>query len=286
MRRSTLLIALAAACLLAPPPAANAATLGSRLLRTGSHGGDVKQLQRTLRALGYKLSVDGGYGPQTSGVVKRYEKRHHLKVDGMVGSSEAKMILHDAALAMLKDKPPATGGQAPPPEGGSTTPPPSSDPPPQSPPQSDPPPTPAATPVFPVAGPSNFGGPGARFGAPRSGHTHQGQDVLAAENTPLVSVSAGTVHWRSYQAGGAGNYVVIRGTDGFDYVYMHLNATAPVAPGDRVTAGQLIGHVGHTGDAFGPHLHFEIWTAHWYDGGHPIDPLPYLQSWLTGSGGR
>jgi len=137
-----------------------------------------------------------------------------------------------------------------------------------------------------VAGPFNFGSPGARFGAPRSGHTHQGQDVIAAENTPLVSVSDGTVHWRSYQAGGGGNYVVIRGADGFDYVYMHLNATALVAPGDHVKAGQLIGHVGHTGDASGPHLHFEIWTAHWYDGGHPIDPLPYLQSWLAGSGAR
>src|SRR6266516_288231 len=139
MRRSTLLIALATACLLATAPAANAATLGSRLLRTGSHGSDVKQLQRALSALGYKLSVDGGYGPQTSGIVKRYEKRNHLKVDGIVGRSEAKMILHDAALAMLKDKPPATGGQSPPPEGGST-PPPASDPPPQTPPPSDPPP--------------------------------------------------------------------------------------------------------------------------------------------------
>jgi len=194
------------------------------------------------------------------------------------------MILKDAALAMLKDNPPSTGGQGPPVPGGSNPPP--SDPPPPDPPPQPPPPPPASVHVFPVEGPFSFGGPGARFGAPRGNHTHQGQDVLAAENTPVVSVSAGTVYWRSYQAGGAGNYVVIRGSDGYDYVYMHFHETALAAPGDHVKAGQLIGHVGHTGDAQGPHLHFEVWDGHWQGGGHPIDPLPFLQSWLAGSSGR
>jgi murein DD-endopeptidase MepM/ murein hydrolase activator NlpD len=136
--------------------------------------------------------------------------------------------------------------------------------------------------VFPVAGAFDFGGPGARFGAPRGNHTHQGQDILAAEGTPVVSVAAGTVHWRAYQASGGGNYVVIRAGDGFDYVYMHLREAALVAPGDRVSAGQTIGHVGHTGAASTSHLHFEVWVGRWYDGGHPVDPLPYLRSWLPG----
>jgi murein DD-endopeptidase MepM/ murein hydrolase activator NlpD len=285
MRRSTLLIALAAALLLAAAPTADAAKLGSRQLRTGSHGSDVKQLQRALRALGYKLSVDGAFGPQTGGVVRRYERARHMKVDGIVGSREARRILLEAAVATPPPgSPPPTGGSSPPttPPAGS---PPPSDPPRSGPPPSDPPPAPGAH-VFPVLGPVSFGGAGARFGAPRAGHTHQGQDVLAAEGTQLVSVTAGTVHWRSYQASGAGNYVVIRADDGFDYVYMHMRETASVAPGAHVAAGQPIGHVGHTGAAEGPHLHFELWQGPWQAGGHPIDPLPYLQSWLAGLPGR
>jgi murein DD-endopeptidase MepM/ murein hydrolase activator NlpD len=267
MRRS-LLIALVLALLLAAAPAAHAAELGSRLLRVGRHGADVVQLQKALKALGYRLTADGDYGPITERTVKRYERKRHMKVDGIVGAREAQRIMLEAAAAGATGGTPSTGGQTP-------TPPPA-DPPPVT----DPPPTSGAH-VFPVVGSYSFGGDGSRFGAPRSGHIHQGQDVTAAEGTPLVSVSRGTVYWRSYQAAGAGNYVVIAGDDGFDYVYMHLRATATVAAGDAVVAGQPVGNVGHTGAAEGPHLHFEVWTGgHWQNGGHPIDPLPLLKSWL------
>jgi murein DD-endopeptidase MepM/ murein hydrolase activator NlpD len=134
--------------------------------------------------------------------------------------------------------------------------------------------------VFPVAGPHTFGGPDARFGARRAGHTHQGQDVLAAEGTPLVSPIRGRALYRASQPRGAGNYVVIHGADGRDYVFMHLRSRALVAAGAAVRAGQRIGAVGHTGDATGPHLHFEVWIGGWYaHGGHPVDPLPFLRRW-------
>jgi murein DD-endopeptidase MepM/ murein hydrolase activator NlpD len=256
VRRSLLL-----ALLLAAAPAAHAAELGSRLLRVGSHGSDVAQLQRALRAIGYRLTADGDYGPITERAVKRYERKRHMKVDGIVGSREARRILREAATAGATGGTPSTGGGTP------------------IPPPVDPPPA-TGTHVFPVVGAYSFGGDGSRFGAPRGDHIHQGQDVGAAEGTPLVSVTAGVVHWRSYQATGAGNYVVIRGDDGFDYVYMHLRSTALVAPGDAVSARQPIGYVGHTGASEGSHLHFEVWTSHWQDGGHPIDPLPLLKSWL------
>jgi hypothetical protein len=138
--------------------------------------------------------------------------------------------------------------------------------------------------VFPVRGPHDFGGAGARFGAPRNGHTHQGQDITAACGTPLVSVMTGTVQYAGYQAA-AGNYVVIdnNGTED-DFVYMHLAYPAtPSAVNAPVAAGQQIGAVGETGDATGCHLHFEYWQGNWYGGGQPIDPLSYLQAWDAAS---
>jgi murein DD-endopeptidase MepM/ murein hydrolase activator NlpD len=261
-----LAIPLALAVLLfAVPAVAGAAELGSRQLRVGSHGSDVLELQRAMRRLGYGLAADGDYGPKTARSVRRYERRHHMKVDGVVGSREAHQILRESS----------TGG----------TPPGDGEPPPGPAPGDDPPPPPppaADDHAFPVLGPYSFGGDGSRFGAPRGNHTHQGQDVAASEGQTLVSVSNGTVYWRAYQASAAGNYVVIRGSDGYDYAYMHLREGAAVDAGEHVSAGEPIGHVGQTGDAQGPHLHFEVWDGHWQDGGHPIDPLPFLRAWAAG----
>lgn len=132
--------------------------------------------------------------------------------------------------------------------------------------------------VFPVRGWHTFGSSMSRFGAPRSGHTHQGQDVGASCGTRLVSIRKARVRYRAYE-GAAGNYVVLHniGTN-TDFVYMHLTKPAAVKPGQLVSAGQRVGYVGQTGDASGCHLHFEYWTGVWYGGGKPIDPLPYLRS--------
>jgi murein DD-endopeptidase MepM/ murein hydrolase activator NlpD len=141
--------------------------------------------------------------------------------------------------------------------------------------------------IFPVQGAYSFGGDGARFGAGRTGHVHQGQDVVAAEGTPVVTPVAGIVHWRAYQAGGAGYYVVIRGDDGRDYAFMHFQAGSTlVAKGQRVAAGQRLASVGNTGDSQGAHLHFEIWPDGWYASAdsHPIDPLPDLLAWAGAAG--
>ncbi|HYZ30210.1 MAG TPA: M23 family metallopeptidase [Thermoleophilaceae bacterium] len=132
---------------------------------------------------------------------------------------------------------------------------------------------------FPVRGSHNYGGASARFGAARSGHSHQGQDVLAPCGTKLVAAQGGTVKYAAYQSA-AGYYIVIHGVDGTDNAYMHLAQRSPFSAGDTVYTGQQIGIVGETGDATTCHLHFEIWTPPgWYEGGHPVDPLPSLQSW-------
>jgi murein DD-endopeptidase MepM/ murein hydrolase activator NlpD len=134
--------------------------------------------------------------------------------------------------------------------------------------------------AFPVLGAHDFGDAGARFGAARAGHTHEGQDVMAKCGTPLVAARGGRVQYSGYE-GAAGNYIVIdgRGT-GFDMAYMHLLEPSPLQAGMTVRTGEPIGLVGQTGDATACHLHFEIWTAPgWYEGGSPIDPLPYLEEW-------
>lgn len=134
--------------------------------------------------------------------------------------------------------------------------------------------------VFPVRGPHNYGSSGARFGAGRSGHTHQGQDVMAACGTKLVAARGGTIQYNGYQ-GSAGNYVVIdQKGSAEDNAYMHLAAPSPLPVGAKVRTGQYIGDVGDTGNSAGCHLHFEVWAAPgWYEGGQPYDPLPLLQAW-------
>jgi murein DD-endopeptidase MepM/ murein hydrolase activator NlpD len=134
--------------------------------------------------------------------------------------------------------------------------------------------------VFPVRGKHDFGSSGSRFGAGRSGHSHQGHDVFASCGTRMVAARGGRVQFAQYHAA-AGNYIVIDG-DGsdVDYAYMHLAEPSPFRAGDRVFTGQQIGSVGDTGNAQGCHLHFELWGAPgWYDGGDPFDPLPALQAW-------
>jgi hypothetical protein len=138
--------------------------------------------------------------------------------------------------------------------------------------------------VFPVQGPYGFGGEDAKFGARREGHSHQGQDIVAAAGTPIVAPRRGFVSWRAYQADGAGYYVVLHGDDARDYVFMHMQTgSVVVQKGQAVAAGARLGAVGSTGHSDGPHLHFEIWPDGWYASktSKPIDPLPDLLAWAA-----
>jgi murein DD-endopeptidase MepM/ murein hydrolase activator NlpD len=139
-------------------------------------------------------------------------------------------------------------------------------------------PPPSAGHAFPLRGTFTYGD---GFGADRPGHVHQGQDLLAAQGTPIVTPRGGTVTQVAYQAGGAGWYVVVDGGDeDFDYAFMHMaEGSVIVEKGQSVRTGEQLGQVGQTGAASGPHLHFEIWQGAWQAGGHAVDPLPYLKSW-------
>lgn len=144
-----------------------------------------------------------------------------------------------------------------------------------------PPPTGSETPVFPVIGPHSFGGPENRFGAGRTGHIHQGQDVLASEGQQVVAPLAGTIVTTGFQAAAAGWYVAEHTSTTFDFFFAHCQAgSLSVSAGQAVHAGQALCKVGQTGDATGPHLHFEMWVGGWQAAsGQPIDPLPYLEAW-------
>jgi len=148
-------------------------------------------------------------------------------------------------------------------------------------------PAPAASPggrgVFPVAGAFSFGGVDARFGAGRSDHIHEGQDIIAVAGTPVVAPYAGVVSSTSFQADGAGEYIVLDSSDGRDYFFAHCTrGSTAVAEGAAVAAGAPLCLVGATGTASGPHLHFEIWNVGWrIPGGYPIDPLPELLAWAS-----
>ncbi|HEX5307671.1 MAG TPA: M23 family metallopeptidase [Solirubrobacteraceae bacterium] len=135
--------------------------------------------------------------------------------------------------------------------------------------------------VFPVRGPHSFGGPENRFGAGRVGHIHQGQDVLASEGLEVLAPLSGTIITTGYQAGAAGWYVAEQAGDGLSFFYAHCQAgSVAVKAQQSVRAGQRLCLVGQTGDATGPHLHFEIWVGGWHVGnGYPVDPLPYLEAW-------
>lgn len=136
--------------------------------------------------------------------------------------------------------------------------------------------------VFPVAGPHTFGGDDARFGAGRKGHIHQGQDVVADSGIPVVAPLAGTISVRANQPSGAGYYLVEVVPDGRSFFFAHCQHDSwAVHAGDAVAAGQQLCRVGATGDASGPHLHFEMWIGGWRvdKNSHPVDPLPQLQEW-------
>ena len=132
-----------------------------------------------------------------------------------------------------------------------------------------------------MLGAHDFGGADARFGARRTGHIHQGQDIAAAEGTPVVAPYAGVITWRAYQASGAGYYLVLAGGDEpYNYVFMHLQqGSMLVTKGDRRAGRTADRERRQHGRVRGPHLHFEIWNGPWYNGGKPIDPLPLLLAW-------
>lgn len=127
--------------------------------------------------------------------------------------------------------------------------------------------------TFPVGDPHEFT---STFGAPRVGHSHQGNDIFAPTGTDLYACERGVITRMGTDTLG-GTKLWIVGESGTHYYYAHLSAYADgLRNGQVVEAGELVGYVGNTGNArtTPPHLHFEIHP----DGGPAIDPYPLLST--------
>jgi murein DD-endopeptidase MepM/ murein hydrolase activator NlpD len=156
--------------------------------------------------------------------------------------------------------------------------------------------------TFPVAGENSFED---TFGEPRDGgaRTHEGIDIIAAKMTQIVAVVDGTIDWlndgiETSTANGLPYYnLMLRGDDGNDYYYIHINNDTPgtddgmggpanaYAPGIadevHVNAGQPIAYVGDSGNAedVASHLHFEI-----HLGGYKNPINPYMSLVIAKNG--
>jgi murein DD-endopeptidase MepM/ murein hydrolase activator NlpD len=87
---------------------------------------------------------------------------------------------------------------------------------------------------------------------------HKGVDFGAPRGTPIMASGDGVVE-RASRFGGYGKYIRIRHNSTYSTAYGHMNAYAKgIHPGLRVHQGQIIGYVGSTGEATGPHLHYEV----------------------------
>ncbi|MGH7777127.1 MAG: murein hydrolase activator EnvC family protein [Candidatus Dormibacterales bacterium] len=101
-------------------------------------------------------------------------------------------------------------------------------------------------------------------------HFHTGIDIAAPMGTPVLAADDGVVVLVGSSQFGYGNYVILAHAGGLVTLYGHLEQ-ALVKVGQAVRQGQPIGLEGMTGNATGPHVHFELRI-----GGQPVDPAPYL----------
>ncbi|WP_200206470.1 M23 family metallopeptidase [Micromonospora coerulea] len=111
------------------------------------------------------------------------------------------------------------------------------------------------------------------YGA-RWGTLHAGIDFAMPAGTPIHAAAAGTVVKAGDAGDGYGNSVFIDHGNGYLTHYAH-QSSLKVTVGEKVSAGEVIGYEGSTGDSTGPHLHFEVHKAAMWN---QIDPAPFLRA--------
>jgi len=209
------------------------------VLRPGVQGPAVTTLQKRLG-----VKPTGFYGPMTLGAVVAYQKAHGLPAQGYVGPATWRTLLAPKVTAkatasrtvtVVRRAAPVTAGR-----------------------------------VCPAPG-AAFG---EGWGAPRSGHSHHGMDLVARRGAPILAIEAGVVVREGRQSNGALR-IVLQGRSGSKFFYGHMSRDL-VRAGSRVARGQVIGLMGDTGSTGQVHLHFEYWKS----GGESaaVNPAPLLHS--------
>jgi len=104
---------------------------------------------------------------------------------------------------------------------------------------------------------------------------HYAIDIAADMGTKVMAAASGTVIFAGWKNNGGGYQVWISHGSGLYTTYNHMSSIT-VGRGQSVGRGQQVGRVGMTGNATGPHLHFEVWLGPVWDGGVRVNPLLYL----------
>lgn len=107
--------------------------------------------------------------------------------------------------------------------------------------------------------------------APPKNPKHDGIDLAARKNTPILAVDSGIVVYSGKRFSGYGKMIIVQHNNTWSTLYAHLNKYS-VQSGQKVTRGQVIGYMGRTGRASGVHLHFELLKDKL-----PIDPIGMLR---------
>jgi murein DD-endopeptidase MepM/ murein hydrolase activator NlpD len=122
--------------------------------------------------------------------------------------------------------------------------------------------------MWPVVGGNNYISQYYHYG-------HWAIDIAADYGTKVVAAAGGKVIFSGWKSNGGGWQVWISHGSNFFTTYNHMSALT-VGTGEYVSRGQQVGRVGQSGDATGPHLHFETWIGPVWNGGQRMNPLNYL----------
>jgi murein DD-endopeptidase MepM/ murein hydrolase activator NlpD len=105
---------------------------------------------------------------------------------------------------------------------------------------------------------------------------HGAIDIAADYGTPVVAAAAGKVIFSGWKSNGGGYQVWISHGSGMYTTYNHMSSLT-VGGGQYVSRGQQVGRIGMTGNATGPHLHFEVWVGGIpWEGGTQVNPMHYF----------